>query len=402
MSVGNTIIPDAFLRWEIPFIIDSVLYFTELKPKGKGIRENRRDFAVRSSPPFIPSSSPSSRRSVALCHVCYGSLCSLILAMCSYLLIECLFSMSTTIMSSSYPRNNFIETDAMFLEFEDDLDNIAGGSSFVGDNTEYIEVVKGDLQRLFVLDFNDQAMNRFVEHQMLTTFKEFRADCHRHFKKYSNTEEARANPPNALEQSRTNKAARQRHLTIIVAGPSRFYNDSTSSLREKGSRSIVWSCFEKHTFELGRSCRRLPRMRMHSRCRAVRRHKVRREGGIPDTTVADACDGIERGIPHRSLIAMEKSDIARPISTILDGSNYITWAHQMRSLLIGRKLWRIVIGDITKPIKPTPSVKNTDKNNTEHNDANTSDIVVHETTVEDIKYIERLEDWDNKNHQIIT
>ncbi|KAA0057398.1 CACTA en-spm transposon protein [Cucumis melo var. makuwa] len=135
----------------------------------------------------------------------------------------------------------------MFLQFEDDLDNIAGGSSSVGDNTgsssqqttptlrrpekpispyavrfsqvigvcvrktflvhclkwadvgkEYIEVVKGDLQRLFVLDFNDQAMNRFVEHQMLTTFKEFWADCHRHFKKYSDLEEARANPPNAL------------------------------------------------------------------------------------------------------------------------------------------------------------------------------------------------------------
>ncbi|KAA0053564.1 CACTA en-spm transposon protein [Cucumis melo var. makuwa] len=63
---------------------------------------------------------------------------------------------------------------------------------------EYIKVVKGDLQRLFVLDFNDQAMNRFVEHQMLTTFKEFRVDCHRHFKKYSDPEEARANPPNAL------------------------------------------------------------------------------------------------------------------------------------------------------------------------------------------------------------
>uniref|UniRef100_A0A9I9E903 CACTA en-spm transposon protein n=1 Tax=Cucumis melo TaxID=3656 RepID=A0A9I9E903_CUCME len=41
-------------------------------------------------------------------------------------------------------------------------------------------------------------MNRFVEHQMLTTFKEFRADCHKHFKKYSDPEEARANPPNAL------------------------------------------------------------------------------------------------------------------------------------------------------------------------------------------------------------
>ncbi|KAA0026152.1 CACTA en-spm transposon protein [Cucumis melo var. makuwa] len=38
---------------------------------------------------------------------------------------------------------------------------------------EYIKVVKGDLQRLFVLDFNDQAMN-------------------------SDPEEARANPPNAL------------------------------------------------------------------------------------------------------------------------------------------------------------------------------------------------------------
>uniref|UniRef100_A0A9I9E2X0 CACTA en-spm transposon protein n=1 Tax=Cucumis melo TaxID=3656 RepID=A0A9I9E2X0_CUCME len=185
----------------------------------------------------------------------------------------------------SYRRSSFMETDDMFLQFEEDLDNIAGGSSSVGDNTrsssqqttptprrraqsrllelerhiaingripmtiapgaekpisphavrfsqaigvcvrktfpvrclkwtdvgrEYIEVVKGDLQRFFVLDFNDQAMNRFVEHQMLTTFKEFRADCHKHFKKYSDPEEARANPPNALEQSRTNKAARQK------------------------------------------------------------------------------------------------------------------------------------------------------------------------------------------------
>uniref|UniRef100_A0A9I9EBC3 CACTA en-spm transposon protein n=1 Tax=Cucumis melo TaxID=3656 RepID=A0A9I9EBC3_CUCME len=41
-------------------------------------------------------------------------------------------------------------------------------------------------------------MNRFVEHQMLTTFKEFRADCHRHFKKYNDVEEARVNPPNIL------------------------------------------------------------------------------------------------------------------------------------------------------------------------------------------------------------
>ncbi|XP_050936383.1 uncharacterized protein LOC127144457 [Cucumis melo] len=36
----------------------------------------------------------------------------------------------------SYRRPNFMETDDMFLQFEDDLDNnIAGGSSSVGDNT---------------------------------------------------------------------------------------------------------------------------------------------------------------------------------------------------------------------------------------------------------------------------
>ena len=40
--------------------------------------------------------------------------------------------MSTGIMS--YTHNNFLKTDATFLEFEDDLDNLAGGSSSVGDN----------------------------------------------------------------------------------------------------------------------------------------------------------------------------------------------------------------------------------------------------------------------------
>ncbi|KAA0053101.1 CACTA en-spm transposon protein [Cucumis melo var. makuwa] len=34
----------------------------------------------------------------------------------------------------SYVRNNFLETDAIFLEFEDDLDNLAGRSSSLGDN----------------------------------------------------------------------------------------------------------------------------------------------------------------------------------------------------------------------------------------------------------------------------
>ncbi|TYJ98054.1 Copia protein [Cucumis melo var. makuwa] len=78
--------------------------------------------------------------------------------------------------------------------------------------------------------------------------------------------------------------------------------------------------------------------------------------------------------PPRS--QMEKSEIVRPISTILDGSNYITWENQMKSFLISWKLWRIVTGDITKPTK-------------QHKE-------------DDSKFIERLKKWDNKNHQIIT
>ncbi|KAA0062189.1 NBS-LRR type resistance protein [Cucumis melo var. makuwa] len=49
-------------------------------------------------------------------------------------------------------------------------------------------------------------------------------------------------------------------LTIIAVGKNRFYNDSTSLLRRKESQSTMWSCFKKHTFELGRSCRRPQRM----------------------------------------------------------------------------------------------------------------------------------------------
>ncbi|KAA0056417.1 CACTA en-spm transposon protein [Cucumis melo var. makuwa] len=184
-----------------------------------------------------------------------------------------------------------METDDMFLQFEDDLDKLAGGSSSVGEYTgesssqqatstprrraqsrflelerhvainghipmtiahgaekpisphavrfsqtigvcvrktflvrclKWADVGREYIERFFVLDFNDQAMNRFVEHQMVTTFKEFRADCHRHFKKYSDPEEARANPPNALEQSRTNKAARQKQPYNHSSGSKSF------------------------------------------------------------------------------------------------------------------------------------------------------------------------------------
>ncbi|KAA0048581.1 CACTA en-spm transposon protein [Cucumis melo var. makuwa] len=196
----------------------------ELKTKGKERIEKRR-FVVVAVP----------RRSAAVCHLR-------------------LFSMFTAIMSSSYPRNNFMETDVMFLEFEDNLDNIAGGSSSVWATmrvrsssqlpatptlrrhaqSQLLELerhitINGCIPmmispgaekpvsphtirfsqaigvcvlkiflRFFVLDFNDQATNRFVEHQMLTTFKEFQVDCHRHFKKYSDLEKARVNLLNAL------------------------------------------------------------------------------------------------------------------------------------------------------------------------------------------------------------
>ncbi|KAA0060291.1 CACTA en-spm transposon protein [Cucumis melo var. makuwa] len=130
---------------------------------------------------------------------------------------------------SSFP-SSFDETDVMFLEFAKDLNNPTGWSSSVDDNSdesnepisphvvrfsqaigvcvrktfpvhclrwaniggEYIEVIKGDLQCFFVLDFKDQAMNR------------------------SNHETTRL-----LDRS---------NLTIIAAGQSRFYNENTSSL----------------------------------------------------------------------------------------------------------------------------------------------------------------------------
>ncbi|KAA0056292.1 CACTA en-spm transposon protein [Cucumis melo var. makuwa] len=96
---------------------------------------------------------------------------------------------------------------------------------------EYIEVVKGDLQRLFVLDFNDQEMN-------------------------SDPEEARANPPNALvgrdedwhflcdhyisrafqEQSWTNKVARQKQPYNHSSGSKSFLQKQYELAERKGER----------------------------------------------------------------------------------------------------------------------------------------------------------------------
>ncbi|KAF7144159.1 hypothetical protein RHSIM_Rhsim05G0139800 [Rhododendron simsii] len=73
---------------------------------------------------------------------------------------------------------------------------------------------------------------------------------------------------------------------------------------------------------------------------------------------------------------MEKIDAAQPISITLDGSNYILWAQAMTSFLKGKKLWRIITGDVIKPVKAP-----------EENQS---------------KYEERFEVWDSKNHQVVT
>ncbi|TYK03072.1 gamma-aminobutyrate transaminase POP2 [Cucumis melo var. makuwa] len=83
---------------------------------------------------------------------------------------------------------SFDETDAMLLEFVDDLDNFAGGSSSVRDNSS--------TSQPFATLTTRRCM--FVEHQMLSTFKEFWGDYHRHFKKYNDPEEACVNPPHLL------------------------------------------------------------------------------------------------------------------------------------------------------------------------------------------------------------
>ena len=50
-------------------------------------------------------------------------------------------------------------------------------------------------------------------------------------------------------------------------------------------------------------------------------------------------------------IIMDKPVIAKPITVSFDGANYVLWAQEMSSFLLGRKLWRYVIGDIVEPKK---------------------------------------------------
>jgi len=74
---------------------------------------------------------------------------------------------------------------------------------------------------------------------------------------------------------------------------------------------------------------------------------------------------------------MEKSEIAKPITTTLTGPpNYNLWVQGMKSFLISHKLWCKVTGDVVKPTREKDEFAT--------------------------KFVDRLEDWDSKNHQIIT
>ncbi|TYK04814.1 gamma-aminobutyrate transaminase POP2 [Cucumis melo var. makuwa] len=94
----------------------------------------------------------------------------------------------------------FNKTDVMFLEFVEDLDNPTGGHCRWVIIWETCVVLIPEVGALHSCEWEDFDVYHpwFVEHQMLSTFKEFRGYCHRHFKKYSDPREARANPPHIL------------------------------------------------------------------------------------------------------------------------------------------------------------------------------------------------------------
>ncbi|TYJ98109.1 CACTA en-spm transposon protein [Cucumis melo var. makuwa] len=72
--------------------------------------------------------------------------------------------------------NSFVSFDKSndLFDFNVEEFNTIPGTSLVGDTS---------------------AVTRFVEHQMLTVWKEFRGQNHHHFKKFDDPEQARANPP---------------------------------------------------------------------------------------------------------------------------------------------------------------------------------------------------------------
>uniref|UniRef100_A0A2N9J177 Uncharacterized protein n=1 Tax=Fagus sylvatica TaxID=28930 RepID=A0A2N9J177_FAGSY len=84
------------------------------------------------------------------------------------------------------------------------------------------------------------------------------------------------------------------------------------------------------------------------------------------------------GIPdlRPTYFPMDKSELPKTVTTILNGHNYLLWSQDMRSFLKGHRLWRYVTGEIQAPVRSKDE--------------------------DDTKFADRLKDWDCKNHQIIT
>ncbi|XP_038902987.1 uncharacterized protein LOC120089695 [Benincasa hispida] len=64
---------------------------------------------------------------------------------------------------------------------------------------EFIELAKIQLLAHFKLDLSSQRLNRFIEHQMQNSFKEFRADLNRHYRKCGNPQQVCASLPSWLK-----------------------------------------------------------------------------------------------------------------------------------------------------------------------------------------------------------
>lgn len=73
---------------------------------------------------------------------------------------------------------------------------------------------------------------------------------------------------------------------------------------------------------------------------------------------------------------MEKFNVSQLIHLKLDGHNYVLWAQTMCNFIKGRRLWHYIIATIVQPVQK------------EDEDAE--------------KFVDRLQEWDNRNHQIIT
>ncbi|KAA0048572.1 CACTA en-spm transposon protein [Cucumis melo var. makuwa] len=112
---------------------------------------------------------------------------------------------------------------------------------------------------VYVRDIANQALIGFVEHKMSTSFKEFRGDCHRNFKKYNDHKQARANLLYKLEQPRTNKVAIEKQPYNHSSGFKSFLQRKHELTEERGQLVVRVELFkETLPIKVSNSFHRLP------------------------------------------------------------------------------------------------------------------------------------------------